>query len=160
MYIKSKQKSIRLALLVFGLMILFVNTANAAEKLSNAPLEKITIAYSSISGHMAPLWITQDRGFFRKYGLDVQLVFIESGSTAVKSLISKDVGFAQMAGAGVVQSHLQGTDIVMIAGFLNTMDYQLMVEKSISRPDHLRGKTLAVSRIRVFVGFCYPLRSE
>ena len=147
MYIKSKQKSIGLAVLVFTLMILFVGTANAAEKLSNPPLEKITIAYSSISGHMAPLWITQDRGFFRKYGLDVQLVFIESGSTAVKSLISKDVGFAQMAGAGVVQSHLQGTDIVMIAGFLNTMDYQLMVEKSISRPDHLRGKTLAVSRL-------------
>ena len=147
MCIKSKQKSIGLAVLVFTLMILFGGTANAAETLSNAPLEKITIAYSSISGHMAPLWITQDRGFFRKYGLDVQLVFIESGSTAAKSLISKDVGFAQMAGAGVVQSHLQGTDIVMIAGFLNTMDYQLMVEKSISRPDHLRGKTLAVSRL-------------
>jgi NitT/TauT family transport system substrate-binding protein len=145
MYIK--QKSIGFGVLVFTLVILFVGTANAAETLSNAPLEKITIAYSSISGHMAPLWITQDRGFFRKYGLDVQLVFIESGSTAAKSLISKDVGFAQMAGAGVVQSHLQGTDIVMIAGFLNTMDYQLMVEKSISRPDHLRGKTLAVSRL-------------
>ena len=145
MYIK--QKSIGLGDLVFTLMILFGGTANAAETVSNAPLEKITIAYSSISGHMAPLWITQDRGFFRKHGLDVQLVFIESGSTAAKSLISKDVGFAQMAGAGVVQSHLQGTDIVMIAGFLNTMDYQLMVEKSISRPDHLRGKTLAVSRL-------------
>src|SRR5678816_3702205 len=51
-----------------------------------------------------------------------------------------------MAGAGVVQSRLQGTDITMIAGFLNTMDYQLMVEKNISRPDQLRGKTLAVSR--------------
>ena len=145
MYVK--QKSIGLGDLVFTLMILFGGTANAAETVSNAPLEKITIAYSSISGHMAPLWITQDRGFFRKHGLDVQLVFIESGSTAAKSLISKDVGFAQMAGAGVVQSHLQGTDIVMIAGFLNTMDYQLMVEKSISRPDHLRGKTLAVSRL-------------
>lgn len=147
MYTKSKQKSIGLATLVFGLMILFVSTANAAEKPPNAPLEKITIAYSSISGHMAPLWITHDRGLFRKYGLDVQIVFIESGSTAVKSLLSKDVGFAQMAGAGVVQSRLQGTDIVMIAGFLNTMDYQLMVEKSIRRPDQLRGKTLAVSRL-------------
>jgi NitT/TauT family transport system substrate-binding protein len=146
MYIKKNQKPIRLAIPVFMLMVLFVRTVSAAEKLPNAPLEKITIAYSSISGHMAPLWITHDRGFFRKYGLDVQLVFIESGSTAVKSLVSKDVGFAQMAGAAVVQNRLQGTEIVMIAGFLNTMDYQLMVEKSISRPDQLRGKILAVSR--------------
>jgi LysM repeat protein len=34
----------------------------------------------------------------------------------------------------------------MIAGFLNTLDYQLMVEKSITRPEQLKGKTMAVSR--------------
>src|SRR5207249_2362501 len=137
MYLKNKQYPIRLATLVFMLIILFVSTAGAAEQLSDRPLEKVTIAYSSISGHMAPLWVTYERGFFRKYGLDVQLVFIESGSTAVKSLMSKEVAFAQMAGAGVVQSRLQGTDVVMIAGFLNTMDYQLMVDKSITRPDQV-----------------------
>src|SRR5919108_2936616 len=143
---QNKQDPMRLANLISVVTILLVTAANAAEKRSNAPLEKVTIAYSSISAHMAPLWITHDRGFFRKHGLDVQLVFIESGSTTVKSLISKDVAFAQMAGAGIIQSRLQGMDVVMIAGFLNTMDYQLMVEKSISRPDQLRGKTLAVSR--------------
>ena len=58
-----KQKSIGLVDLVFALIVLFGGTANAAETLSSAPLEKITIAYSSISGHMAPLWITQDRGW-------------------------------------------------------------------------------------------------
>src|SRR5439155_25897952 len=146
MYFKNKQYPIRLATLVFMLIILFVSTAGAAEQLSDRPLEKVTIAYSSISGHMATLWVTYERGFFRKYGLDVQLVFIESGSTAVKSLMSKEVAFAQMAGAGVVQSRFQGTDVVMIAGFLNTMDYQLMVDKSITRPDQLKGKSMAVSR--------------
>jgi len=89
---------------------------------------------------MAPLWITQEHGFFRKYGLDVQSVFIESGRTTVQSLISKEVVFAQMAGAGVLQSRLGGSDVVLIAGFLNTMDYQLMVDKSITRPDQLKGK--------------------
>jgi NitT/TauT family transport system substrate-binding protein len=120
----------------------FSFSAGAAEK---AP-EKVTIAYSSVSGNMATLWIGYERGFFRKYGLDVQPVFIESGSTTVQSLISKEVAFAQMAGAGVLQSRLRGSDVVMIAGFLNTMDYQLMVDKSITRPDQLKGKTLAVSR--------------
>lgn len=110
------------------------------------PLEKLTIAYSSVSGNMAPLWITHERGFFRKNGLDVQIVFIESGSTAVQSLSNKDVAFAQMAGAGVLQSRLRGSDVVMIAGFLNTLDYQLMVEKSITRPEQLKGKAMAVSR--------------
>ena len=133
-------------MLVFLLTIFLPVSSTTAQNTPERPLEKLIIAYSSVSANMAPLWITQERGFFRKYGLDVQLVFIESGSTTVQSLISKEVAFAQMAGAGVLQSRLRGSDVVLIAGFLNTMDYQLMVDKSITRPDQLKGKTMAVSR--------------
>jgi NitT/TauT family transport system substrate-binding protein len=128
------------------LIILLSARYTAAQDSPERPLEKLTIAFSSVSANMAPLWITKERGFFRKYGLDVQLVFIESGSTTVQSLISREVAFAQMAGAGVLQSRLRGSDVVLIAGFLNTMDYQLMVDKSITRPDQLKGKAMAVSR--------------
>jgi NitT/TauT family transport system substrate-binding protein len=137
---------VALLIFVFLLTILLPVNSTIAQNTLERPLEKLTIAYSSVSANMAPLWITQERGFFRKYGLDVQLVFIESGSTTVQSLISKEVAFAQMAGAGVLQSRLRGSDVVLIAGFLNTMDYQLMVDKNITRPDHLKGKTMAVSR--------------
>jgi len=92
------------------------------------------------------LWITHERGFFRKYGLDVQLVFIESGTTTVQSLISKDVYFAQMAGAAVIQSRLRGADVVMIAGVINTLNFKLYVDKSIKQPDQLKGKIVAVTR--------------
>jgi len=128
------------------LTVFFYGKAGAAERPLEQPPEKVTIAYSSISGNMAPLWVTYERGFFRKYGLDVQIVFMESGSTTVQSLISKEVAFAQMAGAGAIQSRLRGSDVVMIAGFLNTLDYQLMVDKTITRPDQLKGKIMAVSR--------------
>ena len=135
-----------LSILLCMATIFFYGKTRAAEKPLEQPLEKVAIAYSSISGNMAPLWVTYERGFFRKYGLDVQIVFIESGSTTVQSLISKEVAFAQMAGAGVIQSRLRGSDVTMIAGFLNTLDYQLMVDKNITRPDQLKGKIMAVSR--------------
>jgi NitT/TauT family transport system substrate-binding protein len=131
---------------IFLLAILLSPKARTAEIPTQTGLEKLIIAYSSLSGTQAPLWVTYERGFFRKYGLDVQLVYIESGTTTVQSLNNKEVAFAQMAGAGVLQSRLRGSDVVIIAGFLNTMDYQLMVEKGITRPDQLKGKTLAVSR--------------
>ena len=140
-----KRYSQLLALIVLVVSLFFPAGAYSADT-PERPLEKLTIAYSSVSGNMAPLWITHERGFFRKNGLDVQIVFIESGSTAVQSLSNKDVAFAQMAGAGVLQSRLRGSDVVMIAGFLNTLDYQLMVEKSITRPEQLKGKAMAVSR--------------
>jgi ABC-type nitrate/sulfonate/bicarbonate transport system substrate-binding protein len=135
-------------LVIFALLSTFLLPIDliGAESAPERPLEKVTIAYSSLSANMAPLWITQERGFFRKYGLDAQLVFIESGSTTVQSLTSKDVAFAQMAGAGVLQSRLRGSDVVMIAGVINTLTFKFYVDKTIKQPDQLKGKTVAVTR--------------
>jgi NitT/TauT family transport system substrate-binding protein len=138
MYTRTSLRS-----LVLMVAVLFPGIAGAAESAAERPPEKVIIAYSSISGNMAPLWVTHDRGFFRKYGLDTQLVFIESGTTTVQSLISKDVIFAQMAGAGVVQSGLRGSDVVMIAGVINTLTFKFYVDKNIKQPDQLKGKTMA-----------------
>src|SRR5512143_3838695 len=129
------------------LLALFPSAVLAADTRTAQPLKKIVIAYSAISPSQAPAWMAYESGIFRKYGLDPQLIFIESGSRTVQTLISGDVVAAQVAGASVLQSNLQGSGVVMIAGFLNTMDYKLIVARDITRPDQLKGKTLAVSRI-------------
>lgn len=119
----------------------------SAEGGSSQPLRKVVIGYSGISPSQAPAWVAQEHGFFKRNGLDAQLLFIEGGSRTVQTLISGDVVAAQVAGSSVLQSNLQGSGIVMVAGFLNTMDYKLIVSREITRPDQLRGKTVAVSRI-------------
>jgi NitT/TauT family transport system substrate-binding protein len=151
MFVKTTQRSKRNPWLGICLVLLAIETlvptaVNPAEKTEGRPLHKIVIAYSSISGNMAPLWVTHEKGFFRKYGLNVQLVLVEGGSRAGQTLAFGDVSFAQMSGAGVIQSNLKGADVVMIAGVLNTMNYQFIVDKNIQRPDQLKGKALAVSR--------------
>jgi ABC-type nitrate/sulfonate/bicarbonate transport system substrate-binding protein len=120
--------------------------APAADGATSQALRKIAIAYSGVSPSQSPIWITYESGFFRKYGLDVQMIFIESGSRTVQTLVSGDVAAAQVAGAPVIQSNLQGSGVVMIAGLLNTLDYKLVVARDITRPDQLKGKTMAVSR--------------
>lgn len=146
MHIRLSQRQSWLVSLFLVAGAFLPGNARPAESTPERPLERVTFAYSSLSGNMAPLWITQERGLFRKYGLDVQLVFIESGSTTVQSLISKEVAFAQMAGAGVVQSRLRGSDVVMIAGVVNTLTFKFFVDKSIKQPDQLKGKVVAVTR--------------
>lgn len=143
---QPKKKHRGCSILVCMLTLLFAWNAGTAEKPLERPPVKLTIAYSSLSGNMAPLWITHEAGFFRKYGLEVQLVFIESGSTTVQSLNSGDVAFAQMAGAGVVQSRLRGANVVMIAGVVNTLTFKFYVGKNVKQPEQLKGKSVAVTR--------------
>jgi NitT/TauT family transport system substrate-binding protein len=64
----------------------------------------------------------------------------------VQSLAAGDVAFAQMAGAGVIQSRLRGSDVVMIAGVVNTLTFKFYVGQAIQRPEHLKGNAVAVTR--------------
>ncbi|MDP2605461.1 MAG: ABC transporter substrate-binding protein [Deltaproteobacteria bacterium] len=121
--------------------------AAAAESPAPQALKKVVIGYSAISTSQAPAWVAHEAGIFRKYGLDVQLIFVESGSRTVQTLISGDVVAAQVAGSSVMQSNIQGSGVVLIAGIMNTMDYKLIVSRDITRPDQLKGKVVAVSRI-------------
>lgn len=113
---------------------------------ADRPLQRINVAYSSISGNVSPLWITQDRGFFRKYGLDVQAILIESGTTTAQALVAGDISFASVAGPAAIQSNLRGADVVMIAGVINTLIFQLYTERGITRPDQFKGKAVGVTR--------------
>jgi NitT/TauT family transport system substrate-binding protein len=118
----------------------------AAEQSPTPSFDKVRVAYSSISGNMGPLWVTFERNLFRKHGLDVELVFVEGGSRAAETLAAGDVAFAHMAGAGIIQSNLRGSDVVMIAGVINTLTFQLFVSDSVKQPDDLKGKIVAVTR--------------
>src|SRR5258705_6418171 len=73
--------------------------------------EQIRLAYSSISGAMVPLWVAQDHGYFRRQGLDVQLLYIGGGSVAMQALIGGDVQFVRLGANPVVQASLRGVSI-------------------------------------------------
>jgi ABC-type nitrate/sulfonate/bicarbonate transport system substrate-binding protein/LysM repeat protein len=127
---------------MFVVAVSFAPVSPAADR----PLQKINVAYSSISGNVSPLWVAQDKGFFRKYGLEVQAILIESGTTTAQALVAGDITFASVAGPAAIQSNLRGADIVMIAGIINTLVYQLYTERGMTRPDQFKGKSVAVTR--------------
>jgi NitT/TauT family transport system substrate-binding protein len=137
---------LRLALGIVGIFCAAGIVTESASLAADRPLQKINVAFSSISGNMAPLWVTYEKGFFRKHGLDVQVILIESGTTTAQALVAGDISFAQVAGPAVIQSNLRGADTVMIAGVVNTLTFQLFTEKGITRPDQFKGKSVGVTR--------------
>ena len=80
----------------------------AQEKLAN-----VTIAYTSISPQYAPVWIAKEAGFFKKNGINAQLVYMRGGMVATQALVSNDVNFINAGGGGVVDAVLGGADIFM-----------------------------------------------
>jgi NitT/TauT family transport system substrate-binding protein len=113
---------------------------------AQAQLTRIGVGYSAISGDALPAWIAKDAGIFEKNGLDVQLVFFTGGTTAVMALVSADTPITQLAGAAVVNSVVAGSDAVLIAGGVTSLNYYLLARPDIKTPEQLKGGSVAISR--------------
>ncbi|MGH7771946.1 MAG: ABC transporter substrate-binding protein [Candidatus Binatia bacterium] len=109
-------------------------------------LTKLNVGYSALSGDQLPAWVAKEAKIFEKNGLDVQLIFFTGGSTAILALVSKDVPITQVSGPGLVNSALAGSDAVMVAAGITSLNYVLMGRQGIKTAEQLKGGTVAISR--------------
>ncbi|HEY2989605.1 MAG TPA: ABC transporter substrate-binding protein, partial [Candidatus Binatia bacterium] len=107
----------------------------------------IPVAYSAISGAMAPLWVAQDGDYFRREGLETQLLYIGGGSLLIQSMLGGDVQFAFGPSVPVVNASLRGADLVLIANTGNAMIFSIMSRPEIKNPPDLKGKKIGVTRL-------------
>ncbi len=132
-------------LLSVGLSLLLIGAASvlAAE---SPPPRKIRVAFTSLSGSMAPPWVAHEAGIFRKHGLEVEVIAMPSGIEGMNALIAGEVNFLQIAGGTTVSAALGGSDVMVIATTIDTFVQNLVTRPEIERAELLRGKALGISR--------------
>jgi len=108
---------------------------------------KVIIGYASMSTVATTLWVTQERGFFAKNGLDVQSIFIPGSPTLIATLNTGDVQFGYTGGTATLGSAVGGLDLKMIAAFANRVQTDLVVRPDIKTAGDLKGKRLGVTSI-------------
>ncbi len=109
-------------------------------------LTPVNVCYSATTATQAVTWYAYENRLFQKYGLDVKLIYITSGTKAVTALLAGSADICQIAGSAVVNAVAAGQDAVMIAGLFNTYPASLMVTPDIKSAQDLKGKALAISQ--------------
>jgi NitT/TauT family transport system substrate-binding protein len=109
--------------------------------------ERIKVAYSSADASNMVWFSALDTGFYRKHGLDVELVFIQSSTTSVSSVVAGDIQVANTSGGAVASAVVGGANLVMTACYINSLPYELVVQESIKSAEDLKGKSIGISRV-------------
>ena len=112
---------------------------------SAQPLQKIRVGSPSISSRQAQLWVAQDEGLFKKYGLDVELIFLRGGGRTVAALISGSVDFILGSDLGVTTAIVQGASLTRVGVTTNTLGYSIVVQPSIKTVRDLKGKIIGIT---------------
>jgi NitT/TauT family transport system substrate-binding protein len=110
-------------------------------------LTKVVVAYASISPRVAPLWAAQEQGFFKKNGIETELIFVRGAPTLVAALTSGDMDIGYTGGTAVLGASAAGIDLKILAVLTNRVTYDLVARPGIKSAEDLRGKRFGVTSI-------------
>jgi NitT/TauT family transport system substrate-binding protein len=126
------------------LSIIFLAVFAARSGAECQPLHKIRIGYPSISSRQAQLWVAKDEGIFRKYGLEVELIFLRGGQVAIQALTGGDPPIVTIG--NVIIANLQGHDVVLVGSVENSYDQSVFARPGIAASvEQLKGKRFGIS---------------
>jgi NitT/TauT family transport system substrate-binding protein len=109
--------------------------------------EKLRVGLSSISATSGSIWVAEEKGLFKKQGIDAEVIIIGGGAArVVSSLIAGEIQFSVGGGDAVIRSALKGADTVVAASPMKTGLQRLMVRPDIKSQAELKGKKIGITR--------------
>ncbi len=110
------------------------------------PLTKVIMTTGSFSEREAAMYVAQDQGIFRRYGLDLNFVHVRSGQVGMAAIASGETQLHSGSATGaVLGAAAEGIDLVFVAGIINKLIGNIMASPKIKTPADLKGKTIAVT---------------
>jgi ABC-type nitrate/sulfonate/bicarbonate transport system substrate-binding protein len=111
----------------------------------SAQLTTVRIAFNGFGG-VAPLYLGNDAGIFKKQALNLEMVFIPGGSLSLQALIGRSLDLLLTGGPPVANAYLQGAKIKIIGGVTNLLPYTFVVATGLRTAEQVKGKKIGISR--------------
>jgi len=111
-------------------------------------LEKIVLG-AETAPHAAPVWIAENKGYFREQALQVEIKEFESGRTALRSMLNAEgIDIATAAQTPVVLNSFSRNDYAIVAGMVyseNDVKILARQDRGINAAANLKGKTVGIT---------------
>lgn len=130
-----------IAFAAFSIVFGFNIEARAA-----SPLSKVIIGYATLT-RMVPLWISYERHFFRKYGVEAEQVFVRSSPVLTAALVAGGIDLGIIGGNPVLSAASGGADLKIVATLASRASVDLIARPGIKSAKELRGKRVGVQSI-------------
>ena len=75
------------------------------------------IAHAAVNARVLPLWIARDQGFFAKYGVPAEMIFIRQAPTLVAALTQEIFNIGYTGGTAVLGAAASGIGSENFGGF-------------------------------------------
>ena len=110
----------------------------------NINAEVVRAAYPSANVQFLPAFVALEKGFYKREGLNAELISVRNAVTAVQALIGNQIHFIFSVGPQM-PSIWEGGDIVLLAQQVGRPTFSMIVTQDIKSVSDLKGKKIGVS---------------
>jgi ABC-type nitrate/sulfonate/bicarbonate transport system substrate-binding protein len=116
------------------LMMLMMVLAFAADSADAQKFDRAVLAFGSTGPNLTPFWVGRDAGLYRRYGVDVDVVFFRGSTIAINALATRDAHFGAFGASSSVLARLGGMDTTLIATATPGLLFYLVTRKESKTP--------------------------
>jgi len=109
--------------------------------------ERMRIAWAGSTPSNTPIWVADQKGFFKKNGLNAEVIAISASTIVIQALLTGEVDFIIAPSATLVTSRLAGADTVMVSTNLPLFIDHIVSLGDITSVEQLKGKIGGVNRL-------------
>jgi NitT/TauT family transport system substrate-binding protein len=116
-------------------------------------LARLVVGLSSVNIAFLPVYVAQEKGFFKDEGLDVVFVMFNAGSTNLAALAGGDIQIMGSAFVETLGGRAAGMDVRNFWGICNLMPFELYSHANFRSLKDSKGKRFAISRFGSLTDF-------
>ncbi|MGZ8451577.1 MAG: ABC transporter substrate-binding protein, partial [Candidatus Binatia bacterium] len=109
--------------------------------------QEVMLGYANISARVSPLWLAREKGFFSKYGVQLQAVYMPGAPALFATLATGQIQLANSGGSTALGAVVGGLDLKVIGTFTSRIPFDIVASSSIKDGKDLRGKRLGIQAI-------------
>jgi NitT/TauT family transport system substrate-binding protein len=133
--------NVRIVILVYLVTCFLWSNARAAAQ------DKIRLGHSSIGATNGSIWVAEEKGLFKKNGVEVEVIFLGGGGARVLSaLLAGDIQFSVGGGEGSVRSQMRGAETVIASSTLSKGLQRILAKPEIKTYQDLKGRKIGITQ--------------
>jgi ABC-type nitrate/sulfonate/bicarbonate transport system substrate-binding protein len=121
--------------------LLYFSPAHA----QNLPLYRI--AYATSGENPTALWVGVEQGFYKKHGVNAEVLYMRSGPLAMAALASGDVQAVFTSANNVLNGAAAGLDVAVVATVIPKAEGAFVARPEIQKAEDLKGKLVAIQSV-------------
>ncbi|HVO95961.1 MAG TPA: ABC transporter substrate-binding protein [Terriglobales bacterium] len=141
------RKILKLAIQALFSLALVTLSADPAAVAGDAGMLKMRFTQSGNTSSSWPLYVAENKKFFEKNGIQVEVIIIRGATNVVRAVLSETIPIGRINPDYVIGAAEKGAKVKIVAANMEKIPYDIYARPEIKTGAELKGKTLGVSTL-------------